>query len=228
MHNTRHFVVIIILLLSTIIINFIFPENKYTGTNFLSTLTLPDQISNWQGKDVKEKLNLGNQKTTNAFIGDALAYQYINNNGEQLLLIILDAGNFHNPKTCFTSAGFKIKEFPDTEIHVSDHSFKSHTVYIERGNESYLSTYWIIIDNKIVHEWIEQKLKQLYFSMFNKKRIGLMVRIDIQAKGNTVEHALILAKQFINDLQKSLPPEKADYIFGKIELTVHRNDYSSS
>jgi EpsI family protein len=217
MLNFRKSLVVILLLLSTIVISLIFPENKYTGTNFLSTLTVPYKIPNWQGKDVKETLNLNSQGTTADFISNLIAYQYVNDNGTQLFFIILDAGNFHNPKTCFTSAGYKIKELPDTEIHISDHTFKSHTVYIERGKDSYVSTYWIIIDNKIVHEWIEQKLKQLYFSMFNKKRIGLMVRIDIPARENTIDNALLLTNQFVSALHKSLPPEKADYIFGKFE-----------
>jgi len=28
----------------------------------------------------------------------------------------------------------------------------------------------------VAHEWIEQKAKQLFFSVFGKKRVGLMVR----------------------------------------------------
>jgi hypothetical protein len=215
MHNTQKSLVVIILLLSAILINFIFPEIKYTGTTFLSSLTVPDKISDWQGTDVKAKLDLNNPGDTDDFISTALAYQYINKHGEQLLFIILDAGNFHNPKTCFTSAGYKIRDLPDTEFHVSGHTFKSHTVYIEKGNDSYLSTYWIIIDKKIVHEWIEQKLKQLYFSMFNKKRVGLMVRVDIPAREDQIGRALITGKEFIHDLSLSLQSTQSDYIFGE-------------
>ncbi len=42
-----------------------------------------------------------------------------------------------------------------------------------------------------------------------------MVRIDIPARENDIDDAMLLAKQFINDLSDVLQPEHADYIFGK-------------
>ena len=53
--------------------------------------------------------------------------------------------------------------------------------------------------------------------MFNKKRIGLMVRFDITTDSDNTDKAINTAKQFIHDLNQSLPPEMAEYLFGKIE-----------
>jgi hypothetical protein len=168
------------------------------GTNFISELEVPYAFSEWQGRDVTKQLNINTADTNFNFINEAFANQYINSKGKNLLFIILDAGNFHHPKVCFTGAGYKIKELPDTEFHTPKRSFKA-----------------IVIDKKIAHEWIEQKFKQLYFSMINKKRIGLMVRLDIPAKEADIEDAMILAKQFVNDLSLTLQPEQAGYILGE-------------
>jgi len=208
------FWIVILLLLSSIILSFAFPKAKYEGTGFISQLKIPDTFSEWQGKDITENLDLSAEEDRYKFISGALAYEYVNKDGENLLFIVLDAGNFHHPKVCYTSSGFTVKDLKDTEFHTLNSTFKAHTLYTEKGGEGFLSFYWIIIDKKIAHEWIEQKIKQLYFSLFNKKRVGLMVRIDIPAKEGNIKDAIIPAERFISDLSRALPPEEADYIFG--------------
>jgi len=209
------FWIVIILLLFSIILSFAFPRTKYVGTDFISQLEIPNLLSGWQGKDITDKLNINLEDTRFGFISQIVAYEYVNASGENLLFIVLDAGNFHHPNVCFTSSGFEIRELGDTEFRISGRTFKAHTLYTERGTESYLSFYWISIDKKIVHKWIEQKIKQLYFSLFNKKRVGLMVRLDIPTRGENIEDARTLAKQFVRDLSQALQEEHADYIFGK-------------
>lgn len=205
----------IIFVLSALVLSFAFPRTKYAGTDFISKTEIPSLLPGWEGKDMTTQLGLDTNDKKYNFINQALAYQYVNREGKKLLFIVLDAGDFHPPKACFTSAGFKITELTDTLIHTTDHSLKAHTLLTEKGTETFLSLYWISVDKKIIHEWMEQKLMQFYFSIFNKKRIGLMVRLDISTKKDDTEEALAIAKQFINDLSQLLPPEQAEYIFGK-------------
>ena len=209
------FWIVIILLLSSIILSFAFPKAKYEGTGFISQLKIPDTFSEWQGKNITENLDLSAEEDRYKFISGALAYEYVNKDGMKLLFIILDAGNFHHPKVCYSSAGFKVKDLKDAEFHTLNSTLKAHALYTEKGGEGFLSFYWISIDKKIAHEWIEQKIKQLYFSLFNKKRVGLMVRIDIPTQEENIKDAIIPAERFVSDLSQALTPEKADYIFGR-------------
>jgi EpsI family protein len=212
------FILVIILLIITAILSFAIPRAKYSGTGFISKLAIPSSISEWQGQDVTAQVGLNVNSDMYNFVSEALAYQYVNKKGEKVLFIILDAGNFHHPKVCFTGAGFKITELPDTEFHLSDRTFKTHTIFTRRGKDSYLNFYWIVINKNIAHEWIEQKFKQLYFSMFNRKKTGLMVRIDVPTKEADIKDAMILAKQFVNDLSQTLQLEQAGYIFGELNF----------
>ena len=214
MKNRLKIFTVLILLSLAIFLSFAFPRTKYVGTNFISGLSLPLTFSEWQGQDVTKHLNINAADTTFNFISKAIANQYVNTRGESILFIVLDAGNFHHPKVCFTGAGYKIKELPDTEFQTRDLTFRAHTLFTQRGNESSLSFYWIVIDKKVAHEWIEQKFKQLYFSLLNKERVGLMVRMDIPAREEDIGNALTLGKLFIKGLSQSLKPEQADYIFG--------------
>jgi len=209
--------IVIMLLLFAIALSFTLPRIRYVGTNFVSQLKMPLIIKDWKGEDVSTKLNINYNDDRYNFLGKARAYEYSNKNGRKLFFIILDAGNFHYPNICFTSSGFKIRELKKTEFNnTKGYTFKSHTLYTEKGQENLLVFYWISIDKKIVPEWAEQKLKQLYFSLFNKKRVGLMIRIDIPIKKNDIEDGLSLAKQFIDDLIQTIPPEQAEYIFGQL------------
>ena len=213
--NKSKFIAVIFILLVSITISNVFSKAKYEGTDFISNLKIPDSFSGWHGKDVSDALGINNNSPTFAFISDAQAYQYFNEEGRSLLFIILDASNFHHPKNCFVGAGYKIRELPDSEFHLSDRSFMTHALYSTKGEASYNHFYWIVIDKTITHEWVKQKFKQLFFSLLGKQRVGLMVRIDIPVKENDIEDASKLENQFINDLSQALQPENADYILGE-------------
>ena len=213
MIKNKHIIVVIVLLMTIIVVHYIH-QAKYIGTNFISGIDIPLFFSAWQGTNVSNALNINTANADFNFINQALAHNYINREGQNLLLIILDAGNFHHPKVCFTGAGYNITELPDSEFQFSERSLKAHTLFIERGKDSFLSFYWIVIDKSVAHEWIEQKFKQLFYSLFNKKRIGLMIRMDIPAKQKDINNASIMARQFLTDLSHDLKPEDADYILG--------------
>ena len=213
--KSKKILTVIILLILTIIISYSLPKVKYTGTGFISELKIPKSIPGWTGKDVTQQVGLNLNEDKYNFVSGALAYQYVNNEGKTLLFIILDAGNFHHPKVCFTGAGFKIEELPDTEFHLSNHNVKTHTLFTERGRDNNLSFYWIVIDKVVAHEWIEQKAKQLFFSIFGKKRVGLMVRVDVPTNRNLIEESTLVARQFVRDLSQVLSPDQSLYIFGE-------------
>jgi EpsI family protein len=213
--KTVKYWIVIVLLLMGILLTFAFPRVKYAGTNFISELDIPLNFFGWKGRDVSNDLDINVEEFRFNFINDALAHQYTNKDGNMLLFIVLDAGNFHHPNVCFTASGYKIKELPDTTFSFLNHTIKAHTLFIQKDKESFLSFYWIIIDKNIAHEWIEQKLKQLYFSFLNKRRIGLMVRIDIPIKEAEINNARNLANEFIKDLSINLEPRRVDYLLGK-------------
>ncbi|UCD36385.1 MAG: EpsI family protein [Nitrospiraceae bacterium] len=212
--KSSKFIIAGIILILSIVLSYTVPKAKYRGTGFISTLDIPKSFGGWSGKDVTAQAGLNLNSDMYGFVSEALVYQYINEEGKSLLFIILDAGNFHHPKVCFTGAGYSIKELPDTTFRSDNVNFKAHTLFTERGRETALSFYWIVIDKNIAHEWVEQKIKQLFFSLFGTQRVGLMVRIDIPGQEADQESAAMLAGDFINNLDIFLDKHNADYIFG--------------
>lgn len=209
MSNNKYLTVAAILV-ATLILSFGVPKPKYQSLNMLAKLTVPYTLGEWHGQNTKG-INLEDERYN--FISQAIARIYTDKNDSQLLLFILDAGNFHNPKVCFGSAGFKIREVGNREFTAGGRKFKAHSLFVQRGKESSLVTYWMCIDKKTV-DWFTQKTKQLLSSLFNRKKAGFMVRIDIAARPEQEKSAFDLAQKFITELAANLPPEQADYIFG--------------
>lgn len=211
MNKNRPLAIMIILTLA-ICICFYLPKVKYTSVKIVSKLNIPERMYDWRSQDFSGKLNKDDLRYN--FISDIFARLYANRYHEHLLLLILDAGNFHNPKICFGASGYKIRELENLKINLDDKNFNAHALYMQKGEEGMLLIYWICIDKKVV-DWTEQKWKELWYSLFNKKRAGLMIRLDIPTRPDNVENSLKLARNFIKDLSLKVSPQDAEYLFAK-------------
>jgi EpsI family protein len=191
---------------------------KYVGTDYVEKLHLPGKVSSWEGKDVSDALNINLGSDLYAFLNKYIAYQYTSRGGRSLMLTVLDAANFHFPNVCLTMSGFDIKELNKVSFDAAGRKVPATLLYADKQsrNQTYLIVYWIVIDKKIVPNWVEQKLKQLYFSLFNVERVGLMVRLDIPIGRNGVKSGLQLAEEFVSELSAAIPRNDADYLFGEL------------
>ena len=203
----------ILLLLATILICFALPKPKYESTDIIGTLDIPETMRDWRSKDMARELNLEGDDRYK-FISNVFARLYGNRYGESLLFLVLDAGNFHHPKVCFGSSGFKIRELDDTEFSAGDRAFKAKTLLATKGPGGFVVIYWMVINKQRVG-WTEQKFQQLWYQLFNKEKIGVMGRLDIPVQGDNTQLAINLAQKFIRDLSRGVPDSDAEYMFGK-------------
>ena len=210
--TTKRLMTIIIILALTIVISYGLPRPKYQSPDMLSKLDIPYRTDGWNGKNVEGEINPKDLRYN--FINKVFTRAYVNHYQQRLLWLILDAGNFHNPKVCFGSSGFKITELPDPEFKVPGRAFKAQALYFKKGGEGLVVIYWICINKKLA-DWTQQKFIQLWYSLFNKEKIGLMVRFDIPAIPEDPGIAIKLAQEFISDIYPKIAPDQAEYIFGK-------------
>lgn len=210
--NNLKAAVIACLLILVTAVSFGMPKVKYKSPEIISKLKIPLYLNNWRGQDISGKLSLGDERYN--FISEVFARAYTNKYGESLLFLILDAGNFHDPKVCFGSAGYKNKDLTDTEFKVNNHIVRASTVFFEKKDGNYLVIYWICVDKKRI-DWTRQKIIQLFYSLFNKEKIGLMVRLDIPIYADKTDNAVKLAREFIDEIAVYIPSNQAEYIFGE-------------
>src|SRR3990167_5513803 len=200
-------------------------KTKYVSQDILSRLEIPYEIREWKGKDVLNDWNLDDN--TYKLIEHSINREYKNKNEENIYFTVVDAGNFHNPKICANCSGFKIKDRENAEFHIispaqaESRALKARAFYAYKevdnnadNYDGYLITYWVCINKKHAN-WLEEKVKELWFAFFNNERINLMIRVDVPCKEGGIETALQLAGKFITDLARSIPLETSEYIFGK-------------
>lgn len=202
--------IISIVLFLVIGVAFGIPRPKYESLKILSSLNLPTRFAGWDSIDYAGELDLREDRYN--FISDIFARLYKNRRGEYLLFLVLDAGNFHNPQVCYTSSGFKVEETAGIKIPIPDRTIVASALFMERHDLNMTMLYWLCIDKKIV-DWAGQKFIELWSSIFNKKKAGLMVRLEIPTTGDR-QAAMDLAKEFIEDLNNNLTEEQKEYLFG--------------
>lgn len=203
-----------VILLIAVIGTFGLPKAKYEGTDILSQIKVPLEINGWQGSNARQELS--EEEKNFGFISDFFDREYVHKDGKNLYWLVLDAGNFHNPKVCSGGAGFKVTELNDARISLYNRTFVARCLYVENDTDGYLMIYWMCIDKNIV-TWTGQKIKELWYSLTNKKKAGLMIRFDIPCNKDTIEDALKLAEKFMADLHQVLPADQLEYIFGRIK-----------
>jgi EpsI family protein len=210
-------IVISLLLIVAIAASFLLPKQKYASLNILENLNIPTEFPGWTSIDFSKELNLQDDRYN--FISDVFARVYQNRKGEQLLLLVLDAGNFHNPKVCYRSSGFSVKELGDAKFSTPNTAFKANALLMERQKLGMYMYYWLCIDKKIV-DWTGQKVTEFWSSLSQKKKTGLMVRMEIPTSDKskstrTPEASLALGREFLQTLSNHLTTEQKEYLFGK-------------
>lgn len=209
--NKRFFLVVIVLV-AAILLCFGLPKPKYASLDILPTLHIPSEFGEWKSKVISGQLKLQGEQYN--FISNVFARVYSNPRGQELLLLILDAGNFHNPKVCYGATGFIATDLPDTQLRIPTKQFKASTLYLSKKNTNLVLTYWLCIDKKLV-SWTGQKIQEFFYSLLNKKKAGLMVRVDVPTFPSDQKNAILLAQAFIADLGNQLSPQEIEYVFGK-------------
>ncbi|MDD5347328.1 MAG: EpsI family protein [Candidatus Omnitrophica bacterium] len=202
----------ITLIAATAAASFLLPKAKYTSPDVLSKLSIPEKFYYWSSRDTSADFNPNDLRYN--FISRVFAREYRNKYGQRLMFLVLDAGNFHNPKVCYRASGYTATDLPDPVYKLKDRTFKANAVFFDKPGESCVIVYWITINKKRV-DWTGQKILQLWYSLFNREKVGLMVRMDIPATRATIDSALKLSREFIQHLAPELPAEQQDYLFGK-------------
>lgn len=209
----KKYIITIPLLAAAIALSYGTPAVKHKNPKIIGSLGIPQAVQGWESEDISDEINLTDEKYN--FISNIFARLYSDHYGNNVLFLVLDAGNFHNPKVCFGSAGYKTVELPETELRIAGRPLKAQTVFFEKPDgEGYLVLYWLCINKKPV-DWAQQKLIQLRNSILNKRETSLMIRIDVPAEKNSIQDSIETSRDFLSVISSKISPDQADYIFGK-------------
>ncbi|MDD4202351.1 MAG: exosortase-associated EpsI family protein [Candidatus Omnitrophica bacterium] len=205
---------IILVLAGVLVIEFFVPKQKYVSQDLLKDINIPMNIDNvWLGKDISSTIKL--QDETYNFVSNTIANYYTNRyNGNKVMFLVLDAGNFHNPKVCFGASGYQPTDLPKEIFNIDGRKVDANVLLFKKEKENLLLIYWLCIDKRL-SSWSQQKVKDFFYSIIGKKKTGLMVRLEIPIAIGNEKYAITIAEQFISELSLTLSDTEKDYLFGK-------------
>ena len=210
---SRHKPLFVLLLATiTIILAYGSPRIKYQGTGILENITLPAAAGDWNGEDVRQEMNLGQDRYF--YIHGVKTKKYTNAKGDVVYFTVMEAGNFHHPRTCFSSSGYEGADMADTALETSGGNFQVSTLFFKKKGEELIVMYWICLNKERV-DWTRQKIKEFWYSLVGGGKAGLCMRLDIPASQDNFRPALSAAQNFIKTISASIPSETAQYLFGK-------------
>lgn len=201
------------LIAATAVAAFALPKPKYQSPDVLAGLRVPDEFGYWKSRDVSGEIDVRDKRY--AFLSSVFARQYVNDLGESLLFLIVDAGNFHHPKVCFGSSGFAVHPQEDIEVQSAGRTYRAKALFMDKGRESVLVVYWMTVDGKLI-DWTEQKVREFVYSLLGKPRVGLMGRLDISTSAANLDGARSTARTFMRQLGEKLRPEDAAQLLGPV------------
>jgi len=205
-------IIVILLLLIAIACTYMLKKPKYQSPDIFAMLDLPSQTKNWLGQDMPADFENSDERYN--FLNDVFARVYTNVLGENLLFMVVDAGNFHHPRVCFNASGFKTNELDTIVLEIKGRTVKAQVLHAKKHAFEFLLIYWISINKKPV-DWTQQKVQQFWFSLFNRQKIGLMMRMDVPVQDGNTKQAVKSARDFLHEFASSISEEQREYIFGE-------------
>jgi EpsI family protein len=174
----------------------------------ISHLTIPTSAKGWISKDFSQEIKIKNDQRYN-FLSDVFARIYQNRQGRQVLLLALEAENFHHPKVCYRSSGFTPVDLPATDLG----GFQAPTILVQRDDEAFVIMYWMVINGKQA-DWTQQKWRQFWNSFSGQTQTGLMLRMDVPLIDGSPEMAIKTAQELIMNLKRDLSSNNQALLFG--------------
>jgi EpsI family protein len=211
MRLNKRILTVLIMLFMTAVGAYVLPNHRIQRSQYIDHLAIPLEIKTWQGENIASLVDTSDDRFR--FVNDIFARYYVNQKEDNILFLILDAENFHHPKTCFTSSGFSVRDLPTEKLSMNGHQIEARTFYAWDKKQSFLILYWMMVNGKQT-DWREQKWTQLWRSILNQNDTALMVRLDVPVRKST-QDALKKAQQFLNDVSEVSPPDQMAFVLGK-------------
>ena len=181
---------------------------------------IPASFGGWQvdASVVPVQVDAGVQKKLDAIYTQTLARTYVNNTGDQVMLVIAygseqdDALAVHKPDICYPAQGFEIIKSQSASLDTG-FGIVPVTRLVARQPRRYEPlTYWIRVGDTVDGTSMQRKLTQLKYGMTGSIPDGLLFRVSSLGPE---QGAFPLQREFARALLAALSPAGRAFIMGR-------------
>jgi EpsI family protein len=187
---------------------------KGAANKTVDLASIPQRIGAWRMVSQQGQMSAFEQ----GFLNNVLFRNYVRPDGFSICLAVAYGAdqrqNFsiHVPEGCYRAAGYDVTALGLTRIAQPEMPLKQ--LIARKGKETETIQYWIVLNDKVVTNHFERKLKQLYYSLMGARAGGVLVRVSSLSSAQATARDYALQKGFIADLYNALNPEQRRLLFG--------------
>jgi EpsI family protein len=208
-------ITVIVLIIVTAVFSYGFTITKKSAdTKIVNLASIPVQIGEWRMASQQGEMS-GFERN---FLNNTLYRNYVRPDGVSVYLAVAYGAdqrqNFsiHVPEGCYRAAGYDVTALGLTRLAQPGMPLKQ--LVARKGKVTEIIQYWIVLNDKVVTNHFERKIKQLYYSLMGARAGGVLVRISSVSQEQGTARDYNLQKVFIADLYKSLNDEQRRLLFG--------------
>jgi EpsI family protein len=181
---------------------------------------VPKQFGEWK---VDERVsgsvvNPQTQEMLSNLYDEVLTRTYVNEKGQFVMLSLAfgadqsKATQIHRPEVCYPAQGFQIKSAQKSQLTLNEKSLAVMKLVAVAGNRIEPITYWIVVGDKVVRGWFEQKMAAIDYGVNGMIPYGLLFRIS--TIGPDTDKQFEVQEQFLTSLQSAVDKENQTRLFG--------------
>jgi len=167
-------------------------------------------------------VNPQQQPLLDLLYNEILERTYTNRDGYRIMLSIAygrdqsDSLALHEPKVCYPSQGFSIKNLRQRDLVLGDQTITASQLVASFDRRVEPVTYWTLVGDEVFVGGLDKKFKQMKYGFSGYIPDGILVRIS--SIDDDTARAYEMQESFANSLIDSLPDElKVRFIGAKDE-----------
>lgn len=145
---------------------------------------------------------------------------YVNSSGQPVMVSLAYGKNqnswstaAHRPEFCYRAQGFEVEPRGRGRLALANHQIEVIRLMSRRGQQIEPITYWVTLHDAAALPGFSRKMQQLRFGMQGMIVDGFLVRLS--SLGTDEEEQFKLQEQFMQQLEKALPPDIRPRLFGR-------------
>lgn len=167
------------------------------------------------------------QALLNKIYNQTLARTYVNSKGQHIMLSVAYGGDqsdgltVHVPDVCYPAQGFKVEEARDDRMRVgADFVIPVRHLLATLGPRVEPVTYWVLMGDEATTSNTQRRMVSIRYGLKRLIPEGMLVRVS--SINASIDAALVLHGQFVNDLVGSLPVEQRERVIGKVNFNASK------
>lgn len=192
------------------------------GTKISLEAMIPKQFGDWKLDQTIAPIMFSPdvQANMNRIYNQLLNRTYVNNQGEQIMLMIAYGGDqsysmqIHQPEVCYPALGFQVGSLSKGLIDASGAKLPVMKLVATQDQRIEPITYWVMMGDSAVRGNWEQHFARLRYGLTGEIPYGILIRVSTISANESQSYRI--EEQFVRDMLGAMPVQYRKVLTGAV------------